>query len=100
MLVTIDQSESCQMPVVILHDAAMAHLAKTEDTLQDAKWPLHLGSNSRLSPVLALLVFIHALLRLDAPVAHVLRFGRGLVNRLGLSLISRVAPDLLLFAVE
>src|ERR1017187_6085639 len=100
MLVKIDQSEGRQMPVVILHDTAIAHLDITEDTLQDAKRPLHLGSNSRLSPVLALLDFIHALLSLHAPIGHILRLGCGLVNRPGLPLITRVAPDLLLIAMQ
>src|ERR1035437_950868 len=100
MLVKIDQSEGCQMPMVILQDAAIAHLGITEDTLQDAKGPFHLRSNSRFSPVLALLVFIHALLGLHAPVGHVLRLGRGLVYLLCLPLVARVSPDLLLIAVE
>src|ERR1019366_2458664 len=100
MLVKIDQSEGRQMPVVILHDAAIAHLDITEDTLQDAKRPLHLGSNSRLSPVLALLVFIHALLGLHAPVSHILSLGRSLVNHLRLPLITGVAPHFLFFAVQ
>src|ERR1035438_8307411 len=71
MLVKIDQSEGRQMPVVILQDAAIAHLGITEDTLQDAKGPLHLRSNSRLSSVLALLFFIHALLGLHAPIGQI-----------------------------
>src|ERR1035437_395317 len=100
MLVKIDQSEGRQMPVVILHDAAIAHLGITEDTLQDAKRPLHLGSNSRLSPVLALLVFIHTLPGLHAPIGHILRLGSSSMNRLGLSLITRIAPDFLFIAVQ
>src|ERR1035437_9715661 len=100
MLVKIDQSEGCQMPVVILQDAAIAYLGITEDTLQDAKGPLHLGSNSRLRPVLALLVCIHALLGFHAPLGHVLRLVRGLVYLLCLPLVARIAPGLLLIAVE
>src|ERR1035437_7011071 len=100
MLVKIDQSEGCQMPVVILQDAAIAHLGITEDTLQNAKGPLHLRSNSRFSPVLALLVFIHALLGLHAPIGHVLRLGRSSMNCLGLSLITRIAPDFLFIALQ
>jgi len=65
------------MPVVILHDASIAHPGIAEDALQDAKRPLHLGSHSRLGPVLALLDFIHSLLGLHAPIGHVLRLGRG-----------------------
>ena len=34
MLIEIDQSEGRQMPMVVLHDAAIAHLGITEDTLQ------------------------------------------------------------------
>jgi len=88
------------MPVVILHDATIAHLGITEGTLQDAKRPLHLDSNSRLSPILALLVFIHALLGFHSLAGYVMRLGRGLVNRLSLSLIARVAPDILLIAMQ
>ena len=88
MLVEIDQSEGRQMPVMIFHDAAIAHLGITEDTLQDTKRPLHLGSNSRLSPVLALLIFIHALLGPHAPVLHILSLGRGLVYLLCLPLVA------------
>src|ERR1039458_3338544 len=100
MLVKIDQSEGRQMPVVILQDAAIAHLGITEDTLQDSKRPLHLGSNSRLSPVLVLLVFIQALPGFHAPVSHILSIGRGLVYPLRLSLITRVAPHFLFVAMQ
>ena len=99
MLIEIDQSEGRQM-LVVIHDAAIAHLGITEDALQNAKGPLHLGSNSRLTPVLALLVYIHALLGLDVPVGPILRCGRGLVNHLRLSLITRVAAHLLFLAVQ
>jgi len=99
MLVEIDQSEGRQMPVVI-HDAAIAHLGITEDALQNAKGPLHLGSNSRLTPILALLVLVHTGLGLDAPVRPILRCGRGLVNHLRLPLITRVAAHLLFLAVQ
>jgi len=66
VLVEIDEGEGCKMPVVILHDAAIAHLGITEHALQNAEWPLHLGSHPRLGSVLALLFFVHALLGLSA----------------------------------
>jgi hypothetical protein len=47
-LIEIDQGESRQMSVMILQNAAIAHLGITEDTLQDAERPLHFRSNSRL----------------------------------------------------
>ena len=100
MLVKIDQGKGRQMPVVILHDAAIAHPRITEDALQDTKRPLHLGSHSRLSPVLALLALIHSLLGLHAPIGHVLLLGRGLVNRLGLPLIARIAPHFLFITMQ
>src|ERR1035441_8489241 len=71
VLVEIDQGEGRQMPVVILQDAAITHLGITKDAFQNAEGPLHLSSNSRLSPVLALLVFIHALLDFHAPIGYV-----------------------------
>ena len=68
VLVEIGQGEGRQMPVVILQDAAIAHLDITEDTLQNSKGPLDLGAHTRLSPVLAFLLFIYALLGLHAPI--------------------------------
>ena len=41
VLVEIDQGQGRQMPVVILHDTAIAHLGITEDSLQDAEGPLY-----------------------------------------------------------
>jgi len=99
-LAVIDQGESRQMPVMILQDAAIAHLGITEDTLQNAERPLHFCSNSRLSLVPALLVFIHALLGLHASIGHVLRLGRCRVDRLGLPLIAAISPDLVFLAMQ
>src|ERR1035438_7659858 len=46
VLVEVDQSEGRQQPLVILLESAIAHLGLTEDTLQNAKGPFHLGAHS------------------------------------------------------
>lgn len=53
-----------------------------------------------IAAILAFLLFIDALLGLIASRGHVLCLGHGLVNRLGLSLIAGVAPDVLLFPMQ
>ena len=100
VLIEIDQSEGRQQPFVVLLQAAVANLGVVEDALQDAEWPLHLRSNSRLSPVLSPLLLIHAVLCFRTAASHILRMRRGLVNLLCLSLIAAIAPDLFLVAVE
>src|ERR1019366_10462398 len=100
MLINVDQREARAQPLVILLQAAIAHLHEAEDALQDAEGPLHFRSYSRLGPVLALLHFIHTSLGFRAPVGHVLRPRSGFVNRLGLSLIAAVAPHFRLSAVQ
>jgi hypothetical protein len=52
MLIKIDQSEGRQMPVVILHDAAIAHLGITEDTL-DAPAQFGMANFNKFSGLLA-----------------------------------------------
>src|SRR5271156_1964759 len=100
VLVEIDQSKAGANPFVILLQAAIANFSEAEDALQYAKRPLHLGSHSRLSPVLSLLLFIHPGLGLDSLAGHVLCLGRNRVDSFGLPLITRVAPDLLLVPMQ
>ena len=85
---------------MILPDAAVANLGKSEDTLQDAKWMLDLGSNSGLGCVLSLGFFIHIVLVFRPPTSHILRLRCGCTNRLSLALIAAVAPYLALFAMQ
>jgi hypothetical protein len=49
--VEVDQSEGGQQPFVVLLQAPVSHLGKSEHALQDAKRPFHLGSYFGLGPV-------------------------------------------------
>ena len=55
VLVEIHQCEGRQQPLMVLLDAAVAHLGVLEDLLENAERPLHLGAYAGLVPILALL---------------------------------------------
>jgi hypothetical protein len=59
VLVQVHQREGRAQPLVIFPDAPVAHLGKSEDTLEDAKRMLDFGSHAGLGGVLALGFFIH-----------------------------------------
>src|SRR5579875_260080 len=82
VLVDVGQRKARAQPLVVLLQAAVAHLGQAEHTLEDAERPLHLGSDSCLGPVLALLGFIYTCFGFHSPRLHVLRSRRGLPNRL------------------
>ena len=100
VLVQVHQGEGRAQPLVIFPDATVAHLGKSEDSLQDAKRMLDFGSHAGFGCVLALGFFIHIVLVFRPAASHVLRLRRGFMNRLGLALIAAVAPYLALVAVQ
>src|SRR5579884_4554228 len=85
VLVEVRQRKPRTQPLVILLQAAIAHLGKSEHALEDAERPLHPGAYAGLGPVPALLLFMDFSLALHPARGHVLRSG---------------TPDLLLIAVE
>lgn len=85
---------------MILLQAAITNLGKSEDLLEDAEGPLHFGAHCCPGAVLAPLHFVDDAFVFRTPRGHVLRLGCGLVDRLGLPLITGVAPDLLLCAMQ
>jgi len=85
---------------MIFPNAPVAHFGKSEDALQNPEWMFHLRSNSRLGRVLSLDFFVYIILESGATAGHILRPGRCLMNRLGLSLIACVAPHLFLRAMQ
>ena len=100
MHVEIDQREGRAQPLVILPDAPVSHLGKSEDPFEDAERMFDFGSHASLGGVLALGLLIHIVLLFDPARNHVLRLRRGSMDGLGLALISAVAPHLALFAVQ
>jgi hypothetical protein len=73
---------------MVLTYAPVVHLCKSEDALQNAERMLHFGSNSRLSRVFALGIFIHLVLVSSPAASYVLRLRRpeGFYNSCSLSL--------------
>jgi hypothetical protein len=53
--VEVHQREGCAQMIVVLLQAPEAHLHESEDSLQDTKRMLHLGSHPGLSAVLSAL---------------------------------------------
>src|SRR5208283_6034622 len=85
VLVQVHQREGRAQPLVVFPDAAIAHLGKSEDALEDAERMLHLRSNSGLGRVLALGFFVYIVLVFGATASHVLCLGSGLMDRLALA---------------
>src|ERR1700689_5744188 len=61
---------------------------------------LHLGPSTRLSRVLALGFFVYIILELGPTASHVLCVRCSLTDRIALSLIACIAPDLAFLAVQ
>lgn len=59
VLVEIHQCEGRQQPLMVVLDAAIAHLGVLEDPLENAEGPLHLGAHAGVVAILALLFLIH-----------------------------------------
>jgi Short C-terminal domain len=95
-LVQIYQREGRAQPLVVFPDAAIAHLGKSEDSLQDAERMLHLRPDSGLGRVLAPGFFVYIILELGSAAGPILRPGRGLMNCICLPLITRIALTLYL----
>src|SRR3954462_6546156 len=66
VLVEVGQRKAPAQPLVILLQAAIAHLGETEYTLDDPEGPLHFGAHAGFGAVSALLRFINARLALYA----------------------------------
>ena len=64
--VEVHQGEGCQQPFVVLLQASISHLGKSEYPFQDTKGPFHLGSYFGLGPVLAPGFFVHSVFVLGA----------------------------------
>lgn len=98
--VQIDQREARAQPVMVLRDPPIAHLVEAEDSFQNTEDMFDLRSYSRLRRVLTSSYFVHIILELRPAAGHVLRVRRGFADRLGLALITAVAPYFSLLAVE
>src|ERR1035437_4911132 len=94
VLVQVQQREGRAQPLVVLMQTPVAHLCKSEVTLQNTKWMLHLGPDSGLGRILALGFFVYIVLEPGPAAGHILRLGRGLMNRFRLPLITGVSPML------
>lgn len=96
VLVKINQREGRLQPLLILLDAAIAHLGVLEDLLENAGRPLHLGAHAELLAILALLFLAHnAMALFYTTMGHVLRIGRGLTNQLCLPRIAGIPQTFL-----
>ena len=73
--VEVNEGKARAQPLVILLQAAVAHLGKAEDALQHAEGPLDFCSHASFRAVLALLRFIHA--RLGFPLLLVMSCAGG-----------------------
>src|SRR5450755_1692592 len=100
VLVEVNQRKGGQQPFMILLQSAIAQFGISENALQNAEGPLHLGTYSCLGTILAPLPLVYRVLALRASRGHVLRFGGSGMNRLCLALVACVAPDLLLCTVQ
>jgi hypothetical protein len=98
--IEIYQREAGAQPVMVLCQAAIAHLIEAEDALHDAERMFYLGPYARLSPFLCPLKLVHSVLVSGPLAGHVLSLGSGFSNRFGLALIAAVAPYLALFAMK
>jgi len=85
---------------VILLQPAIAHLGESEDALQDAERPLHLGAHSGLGSILAPGLLVRTVLIPGPAAGHVLRLECGPADYIALPLITSISPHLLLRAVQ
>src|SRR5271170_287043 len=86
--------------VQILRQTSVANLAEAKDVLDHTEDMLHFGSHSRLVAVLCLLNLIDLAVKTIALVGEVLRSRRMPVDEVSMALITLVAPDPRLGAVQ
>ena len=100
MEVEVAQSEVGAQPVKVLGQPSIAHLLEVKDALEDAERMFYFRQHTRPIRVLSVLYLIHEILVFRFAAGHVLSLGSGLLDRLGLAMVSAVVPHLAFLAMQ